>query len=272
MINEFVYMLRTERNISIQELCEGICNPSTLNRFENGQTSIKHDTLFKILERLQVTNLNFNTFKMTPSEYEKYSKIRKLVYYRDFENLQIKLNSLNHKTFKPYFTKYLDYVNVLLSNNSESYSIARENLDALSERYQSTLVADLIDISILASLSKAYIYENNLEQAKFYLDKCTHSKLLSDPINHQFLIDISLLNAKIDKREGNVEKAIHHLLFAESLLLKNTSIYRLNEVYTMVINLCDRCGKFDKSSFYQNKLSCLSTLFQQNSSTELIQI
>lgn len=51
--------LRTAQNISLKEAAKDVVNPSSLSRWENGQTELKFDTVIELLENIHISPLEF---------------------------------------------------------------------------------------------------------------------------------------------------------------------------------------------------------------------
>lgn len=51
--------LRTAQKISLKEAAEAVVNPSSLSRWENGQTELKFETVIELLENIHISPLEF---------------------------------------------------------------------------------------------------------------------------------------------------------------------------------------------------------------------
>ncbi|WP_043934329.1 helix-turn-helix transcriptional regulator [Bacillus sp. EB01] len=173
---------RTMVGLSRNELCEGICDTSTLFRIENDDQIPRLDLLKTLSERLQVP-LNYIVSDLSRDDFnqiQKYKKLcRELTYSQDFTSLGIVLQEFN-KLIQIYINqpeyeelyKYIEWHKaVILHKSNKNPQKAEKTLRKVNTNKLKTE----LDISICNSLGLIIMESSGHSQALSYFQKAYQS-------------------------------------------------------------------------------------------------
>ncbi|MCL1936224.1 MAG: hypothetical protein FWF57_07630 [Defluviitaleaceae bacterium] len=96
-IGELLWFFREEKKISIDRLCEGLCNKSTLSRIENGSLE-KYDIYLieALFERLGRDVYNYSSIFFSSKEFKEHIAKNKIINLIDIKNYEVAKDLINN--------------------------------------------------------------------------------------------------------------------------------------------------------------------------------
>lgn len=215
-IGNLIYENRTRQRITQEELCEGICAPTTLSKIENGSQIPRRKTFEALLQRLGIYAQRY-TFPVSNGEMERsnleFQIIRKLS-AEDYEILGL----------------------------LEQYKNCGETMDNLEKQFYFQSMA-------MIALGKGGIYQEALHL--FMKSICLTIPHFSIPVpeRHKLLTfdEIRILSgiAVTEYETGNTENAVTLMFYLKDYMnRKNIDLEEKAKLYPMILyNLSNLMGK-----------------------------
>lgn len=212
MVGVTLKKIRKDKNISIQIICEGIMDPATYWRLENGKINSSFPTVLQILERMNISIEEFieEFFSSEESLYQSYE--RELVTYLKNQDVE-KLKQLKQK----------------LSNYLENTKVIK-----LTHLYY---LADLY----IATIDKKYKAKKSEQKIKNYLTKCNNWNLyeltLLSNVLFIYELDISFhfYKTAVNKRsKSNTKHIISLTLNMMALCIENNDKEKVNYLLSIL--------------------------------------
>ncbi len=245
-ILNYIDKLRYERNLTREELIDGITSTATYNRYLNGDTKATVDVILKLTERLGFSTKNlletyFTTFKSTSDDITAYFNY---VLHRDDEQAKKYLQKIqsNHNLDIPQL-KALKIVQALDKNNK-----GRSNTEQLVE-----------ELKVIIDFDKI---QNHEAFADFELYTLGLIMSLSETDRSRMLKKLLELNEQ-DKlfRTHNVYSTSRMYYWLIKFLLKENEYESMLELTKSAIDFCEkRYSTFLITEFYYFKSLVLHKL------------
>ena len=220
---EFIYKIRQDRNMTLKEVAGDAITPNNLSRFEKGLATVKVDTFFYLLNKLNVETLDIEELFETQQEiFQKANNIAIAINNKDFIKARKILGG------KKDWHKSLDYYVMLLliANSSKTLELfAPDELEAVDNL-----------INYISSLETFYSYDFAILDILFNI------------------VDISFE----EKFLQYVEKIlINNLENSKS----KTAFYSMTNINPLInlIKIYSNCGYYETAEKLINKLKLLLT-------------
>lgn len=215
-LGRVVDQIRRNRNITIENLCEGIISPSTYSRFVSGKTFLASDSFIQIISRLHMT------FAMFLQDHQAFFRLK-----HDYA-------ILSH-------AKAYNKTNVILDLIEDYEAQQGENSwQAHDERF-------LKVAQILANLmTEAVDYDESLKEAKQLLASLTH---FTD--NDFFAVKLLLRYLSFEEAEKLIKKPLKKLTDLKEPTLVENLYYVAGLMYTKSLT----ANKEKAAHFYYQMLT-----------------
>ena len=237
---EIIHKIRQDRNISLKEAAGDANTPNNLSRFEKGLATVKVDTFFYLLNKLNVEMFDIEELFETQQEnFQKVNDIRVAIVNKDFIKARKILGG------KKDWDKPLDYYAMLLliAINSKTLELytpneleAIDNLINYISRLETFYAYDFLILDILFHIVNLPFEEKFLE----YVEKIISNNLENSKSKsiYYLIIHVNPLMNLIDvySRGGYYENA-EKLIYKLKLLLTQDSFTQLSFHNLFCVNM-----------------------------------
>ncbi|QMS85606.1 helix-turn-helix domain-containing protein [Candidatus Xianfuyuplasma coldseepsis] len=222
---QFIDQLRLSRNMSREDLVEGIISLRHYYRFIKGETTINSNVLIQFLERLELseTQLFGNFYSASDELYKKLIEIYRKVYVDDLKIAyelfsSIEKTDLDNETNK----KFYEFVNLLLSVKQDrlTYNEASTQLILLID-YPNVLKKDVltfVEKSALIYLVNYLTLQKDYRIANFFY-KIVQNEINNGSNTDNTTIPFRIITAKCLGIVDEHEKALNLLQSAQNTFI-----------------------------------------------------
>lgn len=225
MIGVTLKKIRTDKNIAIQTICEGVLDPATYWRLENGKIDTSFSTILRILERMNVSIEEFieEFFAIEESLYQSYE--RELITYFKKQEVE-KLKRLQHKLSEYFENKHsvklthLYYLADLYIAKLDATWNAEESKQAIKKYLAKCNNWHLYELTLLSNV--LFIYELDIS---FHFYKTAINKRSKSKITPIISLTLNIMALCIEKNEQ--DKLQYLLAVLEKIELDEENTYAL---------------------------------------------
>lgn len=237
---EIVYKIRQDRNMSLKEVAGDTITPNNLSRFEKGLATVKVDTFFYLLNRLNVEIFDIEELLETQQEnFQKVPDILKAITNNDFIKARKILGG--KKDWHNPLSYYIMLIRI--ANSSKTLELfAPDELEAIDNlinyisRLETFYTYDFIILNTLFNIKNLPFEEKFLE----YLEKVMRLELenpKSKSVYYSILHVTPLINLiKVYSRCGYYEKA-EKLIYKLKLLLTQDNFTQFSFYNLFYVNM-----------------------------------
>ncbi len=250
-IGRIIKERRKELNITQEELCEGICEPVTISRIENGKQLPSSAHLKAILERLDLPDemfislvspsvfLNQTEFKEVLFDLESFFQFSNYKTTVSLEELKKKISNIQCETIQSKQFQFILLTTLSITDNStnienliqKTIEYIKMTIPNFSEDDFLNMVLDYNEFTLILLLSTLYYFNNNLE----------NSKKLFNQLIYQLDFHFSFQN--------NSDLFIKFILIFMNIISKSENKI---DAYTLGIYAKEQCIKYQKYKYLGN--------------------
>ena len=179
----FVNTLRTQRGISMRQLCDGLCNTRVLSYVEKGQRRINYFLQRRLLERLGIDTWDFEIF-VDRKEYDNICKRIQIIQYINEGNYSVSSRLLDeyeekygskNNLCKQFYYAMKAQIAILMGNQDELvFEYLREGLEltfsSWGEYQFDEKVISMTEMNLLLEISRFESAEKRKEIYKRILE------------------------------------------------------------------------------------------------------
>lgn len=250
-IGNIIKQRRKELHITQEELCEGICEPVTISRIENGKQIPSTSTLRSILERLDLPSetlislvpmpifLNQTVFQEVLVEYESFFQFSNTVSNISLEELKMKIESIKCDTPSSKQLQFILLTTLKICDNSfnvkksikETLQCIRITLTDFSEKDFSKCILNYNEFALILLLAILHYHNNDLNISKKLIDK---------------------LIFHIDSHFSFQNNSDLILKFSMVFIFINIKSKQYSDAYTLGLYIKEQCIKHQKYKYLGN--------------------
>lgn len=224
-IRNYIKLKRICLELSLDDICDGICTKSTLSKFENGKLNLEEELINKLL--LRVTNTSFEKVKENTQDFKNLANnyIEKLILNQDRKQEVVLIEEK-----KDVFLKSEHSLVYFLSKTFNNYNI----YDLATDISTSEVIDRIVDIEMELS-----------QEENFFID--LYSFLKEKSYEKKLEIILNLIERDID---GIARHYLADMYYHEGKLLKAHE--NAGKAYTLSSNNGNLSGMFEASLLESN--------------------
>ncbi len=250
-IGRIIKERRKELNITQEELCDGICEPVTISRIENGKQLPSTNHLKAILERLDLpsemlislvpsnTFFNQSKFQNILADYESFFQISNNESNISLEDLKNEVETITCENAQTEQLKFILLTTLSISNNSihtetaipETIHYIKLSIPNFSELDFSKYILDYNEFSLILLLSILHYFNKDFDISKNIINQ---------------------LITQIDSHLSFENNSDLILKFTLVFMFINIKAHNLSDAYTLGIYIKEQSIKYQKFKYLGN--------------------
>lgn len=252
-IGNIIKIRRKELHITQEELCEGICEPVTISRIENGKQIPSINTLKAILERLDLPEeifislvpktifLNHAEFSTVLIDYDAFFQISNKESNISLEELKKEIQGLKCDTLQSKQLQFILLTTLDISNLQgnidnliqETTNYIKLTIPDFSEDIFFNSILDYSELTLILLLSTLHYFNNDLEISKKIINQLIYQldSHFSFQYNSDLFIKFILIFMTITTKTNNKSDAHILGIYAKEQCIKYQKYKYLGNLY-----------------------------------------
>ncbi|QMS85604.1 helix-turn-helix domain-containing protein [Candidatus Xianfuyuplasma coldseepsis] len=271
----FIDGLRLDRNMSREDLCDGIISLSQYKRYLRGDTSIPNDILVQIADRLNysISDLHLLFLKKSDSQLEQINNIFNLIKQRKFDDAYKLAKDIREAIFVSKYNKlFFDFCMLFIQHNLNMVSDVHV-LELYSKMInypecQNNESFNIIELNILFQMILISSKIDNYEPAELMYKMLTESQY-NLPLGQDttLLPSIYLVLGQILGRQQKFKRTIEITNQGIEFCLNNEISFALSSLF--LINAYAKWDTEDKIGAIESAKKALLQLYIEGKSKKL---